>query len=158
MEFIAYLAGPISGLSYDASVDWREEAVQQLKKYNILGMSPMRGKGYLKGLQKIADSYEGISMSSTRGIMTRDYFDCTRADILIVNFLGAQKVSIGTVMEVAWAYQNHTPVIVIIEPEGNVHDHGMMNEVFGFRVGSLEEAVTVAAAVLLPVPHSDTIG
>lgn len=154
MEFICYLAGPISGTSYDECVDWREHAVEELARHGILGMSPMRGKAYLKGLQQIGDSYPGTSMSSTRGIMTRDFFDCTRADVLIVNLLGAKKVSIGTVMEIAWAWQARIPVIVAMENEGNLHDHGMISEAIGFRVQTLEEALQVAVAVLLPVPHS----
>jgi hypothetical protein len=35
--------------------------------------------------------------------MTRDRFDATRCDVLLVNLLGAERVSIGTMMEVAWA-------------------------------------------------------
>jgi len=79
--------------------------------------------------------------------MTRDYFDCTTCDILIVNLLGYTRVSIGTVMEIAWAHAHRIPIICIME-EGNIHDHPMINEAIGFRVESVYDAIDVARAVL----------
>ena len=151
-RYIAYLAGPITGCSFDECVDWREKACAILPE-EIEGMSPMRGKSYLSGSESIDASYEDIAMSCARGIMTRDFNDCHRCDILIANFLGAEKVSIGTVMEVAWACANKTPIIAIMEREGNPHDHPMMTEAFGFRVENLEQAVDLAIVTLLPTPH-----
>lgn len=43
-----YLAGPISGQSYDGATSWREEAKEELSSWSdIIGYSPMRGKTYL---------------------------------------------------------------------------------------------------------------
>jgi hypothetical protein len=39
----------------------------------------------------------------------RDLFDVTRASVLFVNLLGAKIVSVGTVMEMAWAHVKGTP-------------------------------------------------
>ena len=68
---------------------------------------------------------------------TRDRFDATRCDLLFVNLLGAKETSIGTVMEIAWADLLRKPIVLAIEPEGNIHDHGMIKEAIGFRVPSL---------------------
>lgn len=152
MTYIAYLAGPITGVSYGESVDWREWFIKNLPP-EIQGMSPMRGKAYLQMEREIKCSYPNEVMSCDRGIMTRDYNDCQRADVLVVNLLGATKVSIGTVMEIAWAYTERIPVILVIEPTGNPHDHSMIREAVGFRVSTLDEALTVTKAVLLPIPH-----
>jgi hypothetical protein len=70
--------------------------------------------------------------------------------VVLVNFLGAEKVSIGTVMEMAWADLSRTPIIVVMAPEGDLHDHSMLREVTGFRVATLEEGLEVAKAILLP--------
>ncbi len=155
MKFIAYLAGPISGASYGTATDWRQYAKMQLEP-SILGMSPLRAKDYLQNETAIGDSYEDSVLSCQRGIMTRDFNDCKRADILIVNLLGADRVSIGTVMEIAWAFSNRIPVVAIMEPKGNLHDHAMIREAIGFRVTSLDEAIEVAKAVLLP--NKDYVG
>lgn len=151
-RYIAYLAGPITGLSYGNAVDWRDEFCDLLPE-EIEGMSPLRGKHYLENEDSIAAAYEDIVLSSSRGIITRDYNDCKRSDIVIANFLGAQKVSIGTVMEIAWAKAFQIPAIVVMEKEGNPHDHPMINESTGFRVDSLREAVDIATVLLMPAPH-----
>lgn len=146
-----YLAGPIKGLTYDESTSWRSQ-FQQLVGPDIHCLSPMRGKEYLQKETVLEGTYPQYVMSCSRGIMTRDFFDCTRADAVVANFLGAQVVSIGTVMECAWTYQARIPLITIIEQSGNPHDHPMMQEAFGFRVTTLEEAAHVARVVLWPVP------
>jgi len=80
--------------------------------------------------------------------MTRDFNDCSTCDVLLVNLLGASKVSIGTVMEIAWAYQNRTPVVVVMEQEGNPHEHAMIREAIGFRVHTMGEAIAVVRTIL----------
>jgi nucleoside 2-deoxyribosyltransferase len=149
--YIAYLAGPITGKSFDEAVDWRDEFIQMLPD-EITGMSPLRGKDYLENEKSIDKSYEDNVLSCSRGIITRDYNDCKRSDIVVVNFLGTDKVSIGTVMEIAWAKSFQIPVIVIMK-ESNVHNHPMINECTGFRVETLKEAADIATVMLLPAPH-----
>lgn len=152
-KFIVYLAGPISGCTFDECVDWREQFNNMLPK-EIIGMSPMRGKSYLNDKSIIHCSYPNHALSCSRGIITRDYNDCRRADMIVVNFLGTtEKVSIGTVMEIAWGKAFNKPVVCVMEDDNNVHDHPMIQECIGFRVKTLEEAATIVKAVLLPVPH-----
>jgi hypothetical protein len=145
-----YLAGPITGLSYEGCTDWRELAIKELGIAEITGLSPMRAKDYLKDESFVGDEYQNTVLSSSRGIITRDRWDTTRCDLILVNFLGAEKVSIGTVMELAWADAFRTPSIVVIEPEGNPHDHSMIREITGFRVETLEEGLHTAKAILTP--------
>lgn len=145
-----YLAGPITGLSFAGCTDWRQYAQQKLLPAE--GLSPMRGKEYLKELQNISGTGEEYAhfgpLSLPRGVMTRDYFDCSRADVLLVNLLGAKDKSAGTIMEMAWAFKDQTPVVCAIEPKGNPHDHMMVNESIGFRCTSLDEAIHMTRMVL----------
>jgi nucleoside 2-deoxyribosyltransferase len=144
-----YLAGPISGCSWGESEDWRDN----LKTYyipNVQFYSPLRGKEYLKNETSIKDSYSGHINSTAKTIMVRDSFDVRTSDALVVNFMGAKKVSIGTVMEVAWAWQNKTPVIALIEDLANIHEHSMLNEAFSWRVTTLEEAADVLRLLFNP--------
>lgn len=151
-----YLAGPITGLSYDGCTDWREHAIQHLDQFNIQGLSPLRGKTYLKNEKSISDNYNEsenaliVAMSGQRGIYERDRFDCHRADLVLVNLLGAKRVSIGTVMEIAWAAQNNTPIVLVMEKEGNIHEHSMLREAVAFRVDNLEDALHIAVTILAP--------
>lgn len=152
MSKLVYLAGPITGLSYQGSTEWRDFAITELAKHGITGLSPMRGKEYLATLDELmtadGNRYQKFgTLSTNRGIMTRDHWDATRCDVLLVNLLGAKKISIGTVMEIAWAWGNHIPVVCVME-EGNIHEHGMILEAIGFRVATLEEALHVTIAIL----------
>lgn len=143
-----YLAGPITGCSFNGCTDWRNEAIRQLAPHGIRGLSPMRAKDYLKAEKEIVGSYEDKVMSCQRGIMTRDRYDSTHCDAVIVNFLGATKVSIGTVMEIGWTDLIRTPIICAIESDGhNPHDHPMIREAIGFRVATMEEAIECAVKI-----------
>lgn len=167
MQYLAYLAGPISGCSFNGCTNWRDYVIGRLPP-EIQGLSPMRGKTYLQGLDKISthvserhalnedSKVKHLSqvMSGSRGIMTRDFNDCRRSDVILVNLHGADKVSIGTVMEIAWAKAFNIPVICVID-DGNLHDHPMINECVGFRVKNLDDAIDVLTMLLLPVPHKE---
>ncbi len=144
---LVYLAGPISGCGYGECTDWRQVATDVLELEGAHCLSPMRAKAYLESEEVIDGSYEEHVLSSARGIMTRDFFDCRTADILLVNLRGAPRVSIGTVMEIAWAFDNGVPVVCVME-EGNIHTHPMINEAIGFRVNTIDEAIDVVRTVL----------
>jgi nucleoside 2-deoxyribosyltransferase len=142
-----YLAGPITGLSYEGCTSWRDWAFKELYNAGHDGLDPMRAKGYLAREDCIGSDYDTV-LSCSRGIMTRDHWDCTRCDVLLVNLIGATNVSIGTVMEIAWAFECRIPIVLCIEKEGNVHDHAMIREAVGFRVETLEEGLNVVKAIL----------
>lgn len=150
-KFLVYLAGPITGLTYDGCTEWRDN-VRDMVDESILTMSPMRGKQYLREKTKdgfVGDHYDDEVLATVKGINTRDYNDVRRADAILVNFLGAKTVSIGTVMEIAWARAFNVPVVCVME-EGNIHQHGMLNYACGYIVDNLEQGIAVLEAILLP--------
>lgn len=150
-NYKVYLAGPITGLDYKGAVDWREDAQKKLHAVGIVGVSPMRAKDYFKNIKEFSATCKGYEqyscLSSARGIMTRDRWDATRCDVILVNFLGAQKASIGTIMEIAWADANRIPIVMVIEDQGNIHEHGMITEAIGFRVNNLDDAIEVIKGI-----------
>lgn len=147
MNKLVYLAGPITGLSFNDATNWRYYAQDVLGKAGITALSPLRAKDYLAGEQKIADSYEHKALSCRRGIMTRDRFDVCRCDVLVVNLLGTEKVTIGTVMEMGWADLLRKPIVTILE-DGNIHDHSMVREASGFVVPTVDAALDLVKAIL----------
>lgn len=149
-----YLAGPITGLNYGESTDWRAYAISRLSREGIRGLSPMRGKEYLEAIAKDTpftsdgDKYSIIHpLSTNRGITTRDRWDTMRCSVVLANFLGAKQVSIGTCMEIAWADSKRTPIVCVME-DGNPHEHGMILDVIGYRVRTLDEGLDLCAAIL----------
>ena len=146
-----YLAGPITGLTYDGAADWREYAKTKLALLGIDAFSPMRAKQYLRNLPQLPAVVQGDNpLSTNKGITTRDRMDCMSRDLIIANFKGANRASIGTCVEFGWADAARRPVIIVMEDEGNVHEHGMLLEIAGYRVKTLDEAIELARCILLP--------
>lgn len=151
MQPKVYLAGPISGLGYGEATDWRKTAKQYLNRGGISAFSPMRGKDFLKkevSLDANCEYGELSPIATPKGIMTRDRYDATTCDVLLVNLLGATRVSIGTVMEIAWADGKRIPIVCAIEATGNVHEHAMIDQAIGYRTATLKEAINIAIAIL----------
>lgn len=149
MKPSVYLAGPITGTSYEQTSNWRNSVREQLWP-DIECFSPTRGKVWLESSKDIADKYDDFVLSTQRGVMVRDFNDCKERDLIFVNLLGAQRVSIGTVMEIAWGYAYRKPIVVVMEKTGNVHDHAMIREADILRVETIDEAVVLTRTVLLP--------
>lgn len=149
-----YLAGPITGMTFDESEDWRRDMAGRFFAYNLHNqvtvLSPLRGKSYLKDAGKLGHGdYATIHpLSSDRGIVTRDLNDVRHADLLIVNVLGAETASPGTCMEIGAAAVLNIPTILVMEEEGNPHDRHMVRGAVGYRVDNLEDAFLIGATVL----------
>lgn len=144
-----YLAGPITGLTYGGSTDWRNFVKEELDILNIDGVSPMRGKEYLASLSTIEDGeYANTLLSSPQSITTRDRFDIMTSDLVVFNFLGATKASIGSCIEIGWADAFRKPAILVVEKEGNIHDYSMIRTICGWRTDNLEDAIRIIGATL----------
>jgi nucleoside 2-deoxyribosyltransferase len=155
-----YLAGPISGLTYDGAQDWRNKFSAAIDD-RIECFSPLRGKDYLTMRGKLEGSYDEFPLSTDQGITTRDRYDCMGADLVVFNMLGAtERVSIGTMIELGWADATRRPAILIMEKEGNIHEHPMVRQTTQFRVDNINDAVRIAEIILLgkakPVKWIDT--
>lgn len=146
-----YLAGPITGLTYGECTDWREHAVNVLEAEGIEALSPMRGKHFILkrigGEERLGQTYEDSPMSTQKGIVARDRFDVMRSDVVIFNFLGATERSIGSCVELGWCDAFRKVAIVVIEKNGNCHDHAFVREIAGYRVDSLDEALELVALI-----------
>jgi nucleoside 2-deoxyribosyltransferase len=147
MNTSVYLAGPITGESYGGATDWRETVSMRLLQAGIVGLSPMRGKQYLQDVVDIADSYPAHIMSTEKAIVTRDTFDVQRCDAVLVNLLGAKRVSIGTMIEVGLAYAQRKPIVVVMEPD-NIHQHAFVRQMAGYVLDNLDDAVRVTITLL----------
>lgn len=147
---IVYLAGGMTGLLAADARDWRGTAALSLSARGIEILSPMRGhpvekfgSGMIKAFDDVAES------GGVEGVMLRDLTDVRRADALLVNCLGAKFISVGTAIELGWAYLLHKPAVVIIEREGNPHDqHPMVRAAIRYRAENLLDGVEAVAAIL----------
>lgn len=147
-----YLAGPISGLNYGECTDWRNDVKNSFNSSQFEVYSPMRGKEFLENTGPIdAVANQGNHpMRTDAAITTRDRNDVKKADVVIMNLLGAKIVSIGTMIEAGWADAFGVPVILVIENQGNLHEHAILKRIAGYRVDNLDDAIKIAKIMLLP--------
>lgn len=148
-----YLVGPIRGLTYADATDWRDFAIQQLTPMGYHCYSPMRGKAYLKDKGPLlgdnnTGAFEQFPMSSAKGIFRRDILDVTRSDVTLANLVGAEAVSIGSVMEIMRAYDHEKYVLTVME-EGNIHNHPFVVEASSLVVPTLEYALEVMQVLIM---------
>ena|SRR3990167_2407105 len=153
-----YLSGPLAGISYDEAVDWRKYVASKLAS-DIVTLSPMRGKSYLSKEKTLVNyKYENSILSNSRAITTRDRNDVMNCDMVLVNFLGAKTISIGSVIEIGWADSFRKPVVMVANrflsdrsSIRNIHEHPIIDEIVGFRTDNLDDAINVVNCVLSDV-------
>ena len=119
-----------------------------MAEYHIKGLTPLRGKEFLVKYGELsADGYENHPLATAKGITTRDRFDCQRADVVLMNLLGADRISVGTMIEAGWADAARRPVVLAMEDD-NVHRHVMLKEVAGYVTDDLDTAIDIVIAIL----------
>lgn len=160
-----YLAGPISGLSYEEAIERRRKAVELLKPLSAI--SPMRGKEELRGRDIVGNEggYKGLKspFNQPSGIVARDRHDVTSCDAILMDLESSREtgqISIGTMVELGWADMLRRPVVVVwgtgesdatmYTTNPNPHDHIFVRQLAGFHVETLEEACDVLKKILLP--------
>lgn len=146
-----YLAGPISGLTYEESaLGWREE-IRRMMPMQFDLFSPMRAKHFLADVGILQGSYEEIPMSSRAGILGRDRNDVYTCDLMLANFLEDQgNLSLGTAMEFGWADAWRKPIIMIAQEDNPHRRHPMLSGAAVYVVDNLPDAATLAKHLLLP--------
>lgn len=125
---IAYLCGPINGCTDEECKDWRA-AFTALWGGTVL--DPMRR------------DYRGKEDAAWREIVELDKIDVSNADVIVVSY---DKPSVGTSMEVLYAWERGKPVIIVaakdarISPWLRYHSHRIVH--------SYVDAVTAANQIL----------
>lgn len=151
MAGTVYLSGPITGLDYqNARFGWRQEVAEALyfASSDIKVLSPMRHEAHLAEIGTIDTHYPEHFFSKAKVIVEKDRLDIKRSDIILVNVLGAKRVSIGTVSEIAMAYEQGKQIVLVMEDEGNPHEHPFVTELVSLRLNNLDDAVAAIKSLL----------
>lgn len=97
---LLYLAGPINNCTDEECKDWREFVKQQVGEENTL--DPMRR------------DYRGREMDCAEEIVEGDKIDIDNCTHMLVQY---DKPSVGTSMEVLYAWERKIPVVVVASSE-----------------------------------------
>jgi nucleoside 2-deoxyribosyltransferase len=136
-----YLAGPIAGKSYEEAMDWRLAAYHYFSGYGITSYSPMRAKDGLKGTKVLSGvDYPEEGPLSSRAMYRRDLHDVRTADVVLVNLTGADRVSIGTMIEIGYAVAQGKYIVVVMESD-NIHQHLFITESASLICKTLDAAL-----------------
>lgn len=139
-----YLAGPITDLQYRDTMEWREAYAARIQAMGHIPISPMRGKEYLSRVRRMRrEGYGDHPTSSPKGIYSRDCFDVRTCEVTLARLLGAEIVSIGTVMEIQRAHDYGRYILVVMEKKDNIHRHAFLEEACSLIVETDEEAFEV---------------
>lgn len=123
-----YLAGPISGKGYDEVVDKYKEVSPILIHMGYKVLCPMVGKKHLRNETDFQAHGFKYPVSSNHAIFERDKWMVDQCDIVLCDLSpSGDRVSIGSIMELAWASMLGKHTLVVMQ-EGNIHRHAFVIE------------------------------
>jgi len=137
---IVYTAGPISGLGYDEVVNRYKIRAKILQNMGYEILCPMTGKDYLRNELEFRASGYAHPASTNHAIIERDRWMVGKSDIIHVDLTNApEKASIGSCMELAWAYELRKHTLIIMQEE-NTHRHAFVLEAADIVFTTVEES------------------
>jgi nucleoside 2-deoxyribosyltransferase len=120
-----YLAGPIEGCTEDEITLWRNEAANLLSD-GIRSISPTR-----------------MELVNPSAVITQNYMDIKTCDVVLAYLpkcISDRRCSYGTVCELAWAYADQAPV-VIVSDDPYIHEHPVL-KMIGVHFDYLEDGIS----------------
>ena len=143
-----YLAGPIAGCDEGQAKDWRAYVDAVLQGYGMRGMSPLRCEPQVTKSRKYALSYTCKLYGTPKAIFSKNRLDVQRCDATLAYLpLKNFSISIGTVLETAWAYEAGK-MLVVVSDRPDVLNHPLMQEQAGWMLSDLDEACELLGNVL----------
>ena len=119
-----YLAGGMTGLSFEESNEWRVYIKDKLgTHYDNFGVECVNPQDYY-------NLFDDTAYDSEREVMEFDLHKLRGSDLVIVNFNSVY--SLGTMAEIAIAYELKIPIIGLNENNNELHpwQKEMCNKIF----------------------------
>ena len=117
----------------------------------ITVLSPMRHEGHLAEHTGPIDDdvIDNAShfFAGSKIIFAKDVLDIEHCDILLANFLGATRPSLGTVSEIGMAYVMGKTIVTVIDKD-NIHQHPFVLEPSALVLDNLPDAITAINSLL----------
>jgi nucleoside 2-deoxyribosyltransferase len=141
-----YCVHPISGMSGDEVFEYYQDTYDVLsEKYDVL--TPMIGKTKLRTEIKFkAEGYKDNPLATNHAIFERDRWMVKQSDIIYANLSGTDRVSIGSMMELAWASLLGKYIVLVMEKD-NIHRHAFVLEAADVIFYNEEEALDYLRAL-----------
>lgn len=135
-----YLAGSISGLSYDEIVARYKQQISFFEGIGFSVLFPMLSKGYLRNEKNINSTGYTQPPSTDKAIVGRDCWMVHQCDIIFADLTRNPSCpSLGTVSELSWAYLLHKHSVVAM-PDDSVHQHAFVKQQADIVVPTVQDA------------------
>lgn len=137
--FKVYLAGFISEKNMEECLGWRKKIREYYtsKDYPIIWLDPLN----TDNLETISEN--GLKSSySANTIIHKDYMSIMNSDLIVVNLdtFGNDRPLIGTIAELAWAWEHHKPILSITT-DATYKEHPFIKYFTSEFVSSLDELI-----------------
>lgn len=136
-----YLAHPISGQTREEIFKYYDKAILDLGE-NFKVFHPMLGKDYLRNDPKERAKPAGQNslnpVATNHAIKERDKWMVTQSDVVFLDFTGAERISIGCCMELAWADLLGKHTVVVID---ELHNHAFVLDCADIVFNNYDEAL-----------------
>ena len=166
-----YLAGPIMNQTEAAANNWRRQASARLTRGGIRAVSPLRCEPPgVDGTYTVG--YPDPKFGTARAIGSKNLFDVRNCDIILAYFPvtvdpnlsemlspdaeddgkkrfvdGRAPFSLGTVLEVGWAYALNKPAVIASE-DVRLIEHPVFKACAGWIVPTLHDGLEVVEGIL----------
>ncbi len=137
-KLMVYLVGPITGYSFSEVAQWRREFCADPPEGTI-GIDPLRRRPELATSEVIAGEYPTHRLASKDGILAQNKFDVSRSKAILANFLNKDRLSLGSVIELAWAFQQWKRIVIAME-KGNPHDNSYIRSIANVVAETVDDA------------------
>ncbi len=139
--YFIYLVHPMSGLNWEEVEMYYSKVKPMLESYGYFVMHPMVAKKELKSKKFDPKAREtGSAVVTPHAITRRDHWMVRKADIIFADLSGAKDKSIGSISEIATAYELGKHTVGVVE-KGNKHEHAFMLEQFDIIYNNLNDAI-----------------
>lgn len=143
-----YLAGPVAGCDKGEANDWRHYVDSCLEGSRIRGISPLRCEPLIG--DRYGVSYENPRFGTPRAIASKNMLDVQMCDMTLCYLpkdLNERRLSVGTIIELAWAHALRKPTILVSDYEFII-EHPVVQACAGWVVATLDEGIDIVTGVL----------
>lgn len=158
MRKFIYLAGPVLGCDKGEANDWRAEFSAKLGELGgytdaageplLVGVSPLRCEPLIG--ERYGPNYPDAKFGTPGAIAAKNLLDVQTCDLTLAYFpreITKRKVSLGTVVELAWAKALGKPTI-LVSTAPVVREHPVIQACApGWQLDTLDEALEVIHGV-----------
>lgn len=131
-----YLGGAFTQFTADQVVA-RQSEIEQCLEAHIQVLKPKHNKDYPPEIE-----------AHLPAVLTeRDFYLFQQADMIVLDLLDLQEISIGAMIEIGWASALRKPIIAIVEQE-NIYQSIVFAHLVTYKVTTRAEAIAVVNSVL----------